>query len=425
MGDASPGRALFKEKGKMGDMPENAEESCVDSSHFRFSAESAYGHYSYDPQQPLFFILCRFKRTVLPALLCNYNCWWVLTVYCITLLIDGQKDISLPSLNITSLAIPVTFVSFLVTFFTQNAWNKYWTCYELTQHLRGQIHDFVVYNASYVGVGQVTHESWELTRLMALMHHRFYKHVADEDVSQDDFSLEAAQNVKLPFKPPKGSEHEYLCTPEEAAALAQVSSGTQYLVVEKWIMLACRKALYAKEEYQSRPFHLERLEMKLQVCREDMGRVITQVSKPIPLQYFHLVLFTVFITTTIYAYGAALLDGTLSWIPLLGYTWGVCGVLEVSRSLMLPFGMDDVDLPAKIYFDQALISSFEVLMERGAEVEPSTTAHDKNDGTASYSSVGSGSGSGSGQSEHEPLLSSAANSPGFSKSRGSQCGSPP
>lgn len=310
-----------------------------------------------------------------------------------------------------------------MAFFTQNAWNKYWTCYELTQHLRGGILDFVIYNASYVGNGQVTPQSWELTRLISLMHHRFYCHVADEDDSQNDFTLETAQNFKLPFKPPKGNEQEYLCTQEEAAALAQVSLVNQYLVVEKWIMLACRKAVYAKDEYQSRPFHLERLEMKLQACREDMGKVITQVAKPIPLHYFHLVLFSVFITSTIYAYGAALLDGTLSWIPLLGYTWGVCGVLQVSKSLMLPFGEDDVDLPAKMYFELAVTNSFEVLMERDAEEKP-RVVHDKNTGTSSESLLGHGSGSGHSQSEHEPLLSSSSGSPRLSRSPGSHYGSP-
>merc|ERR1712093_691505 len=55
----------------------------------------------------------------------------------------------------------------------------------------------------------------------------------------------------------------------------------------------------------------------------------------------------------------------------MAYTFGVSGVLEVSRVMAIPFGHDDVDLPARKFWERVFKRSFEVLQERCATISRS------------------------------------------------------
>jgi len=253
----------------------------------------------------------------------------------------------------------------MVTFFAQNAWTKYWTSYSLTQHLGGNLNDFVVYTSIYFSEKDDT-AVWEMTRLMQLMHHRFYCFIADEDAHSQDFHISLCSKVDLP-NPPLGNQKE-LATKEEVEKLQRVPTGVQHLIVMKQIMRVMHAAFDGLDEYPHKPFQRQRLEEILHQIRGDMGLITTQISKPIPLQYFHLVVLIVLICTTVYAYAAALLPSEMSWIPLMAYTFGVSGVLEVSRVMAIPFGHDDVDLPAKKFWERAFNRSFQVLQERSATI---------------------------------------------------------
>lgn len=328
-----------------------------------FDKASAYGNYDYDPEQPLSAVLLRIRSTVLPRLLRNFNCWWVVMMYIITYNVKNSAGVSLPELNIGSLTICVTFVSFMVTFFAQNAWEKYWSSYALTQHLGGNINDFTVYSSVYLS-GKDDTSVWEMTRLMQLMHHRFYCFIADEDEHSRDFHVSLCTKIDLP-NPPLGNQKE-LATQEEVERLQRVPTGVQHLVLMKDIIRVMNTAFDDLDEYAHKPFQRQRLEEILHQIRMDMGLIATKISKPIPLQYFHLVVLIVLICTTVYAYAAALLPSEMSWIPLMAYTFGVSGVLEVSRVMAIPFGHDDVDLPAMKFWERAFNRSFQVLQERTA-----------------------------------------------------------
>jgi len=348
----------------------------------QFSKHSAYAGYAYDPEQSFFFVMLRVRSTVLPRLVRNTNCWFVILLYTgIRLLKSADDSLSsyLPEMNISSLTVCVTFVSFMVTFYSQNTWQKYWSSYSVTQHLGGNINDFVVYADSYLG-GKNDVALWELIRLINLMHHRFYAFIADENDSPEDrqFFLNDCLTIKLRGNPP-GSKST-LCTEDELARLKRLERGTEYLVTMKWVVKAARQAIDTLPEHPSKPFQIQRLEEIMHQIRLDMGAVISQISRPMPLPYFHLVVFTVFICTTVYSYAAALLPSALSWIPMMAYTVGITGILEVTRVMSRPFGRDEVDLPALKFWRKAFDRSMEVLTEHdgseGADfqVPPKETA---------------------------------------------------
>ena len=47
----------------------------------RFTADSAYHHYDYDPSAATSGMMSRWTSTVLPALFCSFNVWWVAILY--------------------------------------------------------------------------------------------------------------------------------------------------------------------------------------------------------------------------------------------------------------------------------------------------------------------------------------------------------
>lgn len=290
------------------------------------------------------------------------------------------------------MAIPAALVSFIVTFYNQNAWQKYWTCYTLTQHLRGQIFDFTLYLGTYFerapaegggaspdtleepavfgGIHGVTpleleQTKWELNRLIHLVHHRFYAQLKEDGTHKTMFEIGDCikeEEIHVPEangSRPKGAVTT-LATKQEKAILEKLPLGTQHLVCIKWCMDKCNVA--CDKRYITRR-HLERLELKLESIREDMGKVSTQVSQPLPLAYYYSVVFLTIATFTGYAYGAAQNDIRISWLPLVIYTLGLTGILEVSRQLSMPFGSDDVDLKPKEYFDSAMQRSYELMTE--------------------------------------------------------------
>ena len=69
-------------------------------------------------------------------------------------------------MNIANLTIPITLVTFVVTFYTQNVWNKYWQAYTLTQHICGSIQDFTVLNSTFLARHDPA-TTWELTRYLS------------------------------------------------------------------------------------------------------------------------------------------------------------------------------------------------------------------------------------------------------------------
>jgi len=269
-------------------------------------------------------------------------------------------------MNMGNLTIPITLVTFVVTFYTQNVWAKYWTAYTLTQHIRGSIFDFTILCSTFLNNKDPV-AVWELTRLINLMHYCFYTHVADEDAAQTDFENGKAMHIPIEFEPPSPNASRFLATPEEVSKLDQVSASVRYLIVMKWIMAKIVSEFDSFEgEATLKAFHLEKLQLKLMAFREDIGKVLTQISKPVPLPYLHLVVVITFISTTVYAYAAALLKSNVAFVPLMAYTMGVNGVIEVSRLLAMPFGTDEVDLPAFLYWKSCFTKTFEVLQGHSA-----------------------------------------------------------
>jgi hypothetical protein len=79
--------------------------------------------------------------------------------------------------------------------------------------------------------------------------------------------------------------------------------------------------------------HLDNVETRLQVIRDHCAAVIAETARPIPMHYVHLVVFSVWVCTTMYAYAqASTMDSRFSWIPLLSYTIGIAGILEPTGS---------------------------------------------------------------------------------------------
>lgn len=333
----------------------------------RFRYDGVYSGYGYDPEEPLWRVILRVKRTVLPRLVCNLNLWWVLLVYGSTLYcrdIFGKEY--LPALNIHNVSIPMTLLSFLVAFHAQTAWGIYHTNY-IAVHTIGQLVNDIAIHASSILSEECSHGAWEIVRLSNLMSYCFFSYVADEDHDQNDFELEAAQDIELPFRPPRGG-FTHLAKPSEIERLGRVSRVARHMLVKKWAMTAAKRGMATVPAYTNQALHLDKIESGLQLLKAAMAKIISELSKPFPLHYFHLVVFIVFCTTTMYAYASASLEGSLSWIPLVFYTAGTSGILEVCRCLSLPFGDDDgLDLPAVYHFETSMKHCFEVLVEESSD----------------------------------------------------------
>jgi len=333
----------------------------------RFQEESVYGQYEYDPESSPLSVLCHYEHTILSRLACNFNLWWVIFIYSFTMWVKETKSdtVKLPKLNVTSISMPMTLISFFVAFHAQSVWKKYHETLMAIHRITGLVYDVTTEISSYLSTKEL--ESWELTRLVSLMYFCFYSYVADEDDEQLDFAIEEALEMRLPFEPPKGGA-AFLCTADEFSKLSRVHVAMRHIVVRKWIMSLSKRTFATLPEYKNQVLHLDNIECRLQVFREACGGVIAETSRPIPMHYVHLVVFSVWVCTTMYAYAqASTMDSRFSWIPLLSYTIGIAGILEVCRCLSMPFGKDEgLDLPAAFYFQQSLKHAFEILMEEGA-----------------------------------------------------------
>jgi len=340
-----------------------------------FVSNSLYSGYDYDPRSNALSVLLRNGGLLCKFYLRSYAVWLTVVTFIVVALLNKFETfgVHFPKFELASLAIPTTLVSFFATFYNQNSFSKYWNSYTLSQHMKGTLHDVIIAATTYFrGVEDV--RLMEVTRLINLLHHRFYGFMqenGDDSIEAHEFRLAECATIEVPCNVPKGCSPT-LITSGEMATLASMPTGLQYMVIIQWVFKECNKASREsgpKGAVDLTSFHLQMLESKILGVREDMGKVVTQVAKPMPLQYYWAILFFSTIVFVGYAYGAALNDISISWLPLMVYTLGIVGMLEISRNLAMPFGRDDVDLPCKRYWWAAYQSTYGIALGRSVHIQ--------------------------------------------------------
>jgi len=336
-----------------------------------FNKDSVYGNYEYNPQDSIIWVFFS-------------NLWQFFTIYThqagslismfavfgVVAYFKHEQKVDMPKLELASLAIPTTLVSFFVAFYNQNSFNKYWTAYTVSMHLKGYFNDLVIDATTYFkGVDDKT--LWETVRLINLIHHRYYA-LLQENVTLGDKNIDEEWQT-FPLKQctmplsmvpvPEGCTQS-LASAEEMDLLQKLPCASQHLVLMRHLMTVFNQAKIQQGGEPLSSWHLNRLEETLHNIREDMGKVATQAAKPMPLQYYWAMIFFSLCIKFAYAYAAALNEVSVSWIPLTIYSFGIVGLLEISRQLAMPFGTDDADLPCKDYWWSAYKTTYEIVTEK-------------------------------------------------------------
>eukprot|EP00239_Pterosperma_sp_CCMP1384_P009866 CAMPEP_0197861178 /NCGR_PEP_ID=MMETSP1438-20131217/37062_1 /TAXON_ID=1461541 /ORGANISM="Pterosperma sp., Strain CCMP1384" /LENGTH=381 /DNA_ID=CAMNT_0043478269 /DNA_START=114 /DNA_END=1259 /DNA_ORIENTATION=- len=242
--------------------------------------------------------------------------------------VDEMAPREWPVIEIGTLLIIASFLTFFVVFFNSQAYNRFFQEYFLACKIRYAVND------AFFMVRLHADDPKIVFNVFRMMHAAVYLGFTNLSQNKELIGFEESMHrrlIKLKLLTDRESMRLY--------SMAHSDPATECLL---WAMRELREVL--DEKQISVPIY-RAIENHIMQIRKHFDEIRSYNEQPVPFVYYHLVNIVVELYLVVVCYAATFVTPFYSIIGYVGTLVGLLGLREAAACLADPLGLDETDIP--------------------------------------------------------------------------------